>query len=165
MPPGSLTAEQVLTLLAEYPLFIAALTDGLTPAQLRQRPEPEEWSANELLWHLRTCADVWGGYIKRILAEDKPSISAISPRSRMKKTGYEQLEFAPSFEAYTAQRADLIVALKPLSPEGWTRSATVTKDGKARERTVLDYAVQIANHEQVHITQFEATVKSIGTTR
>jgi uncharacterized damage-inducible protein DinB len=161
MPAEILTIEQALTLLADYPSRIAALTNGLSPAQLRQRPEPEEWSANELLWHLRTCADVWGGYISRILTEDKPNIKAISPRSRMKKTGYEQLEFVPSFEAYTAQRADLIAALKPLTPEGWLHSAMVTKDGKTRELTVLDYATQIANHEQVHIAQFESTLHTV----
>lgn len=38
MPDSSLTIEQVLTLLAETPQRIAALTAGLTPAQLHTAP-------------------------------------------------------------------------------------------------------------------------------
>lgn len=55
--------EQTLTLLAETPERIAILTDGLSPAQLQTRPAPDEWSAVEVLAHLRACADVWGGYV------------------------------------------------------------------------------------------------------
>ncbi len=161
MPAESLTIEQVLTQLAEYPARIGALTEGLTPAHLRQRPEPEEWSVNEVLAHLRSSADVWGGYIKKIIAEDRPSIKAISPRTWMRRVNYHELEFAPSFEAFRTQRADLLAMLQPLPPEGWTRAATVTKDGKVREMTALVYATQLANHEQVHVVQIEAIVHTL----
>ena len=58
MPSRSLTSGQVLTLLAETPPRLAALTADLSPEALQTRPTPEEWSANEVLAHLRTCADV-----------------------------------------------------------------------------------------------------------
>lgn len=58
MPDSSLTIEQVLTLLAEGPPRIAALTDGLSPAQLRTTPSPDEWSLNDVLAHLRSCSDM-----------------------------------------------------------------------------------------------------------
>jgi hypothetical protein len=47
--------EQVLTLLAETPRRIAALTAGLAPAQLHTCPSEWEWSANDVLAHLRLC--------------------------------------------------------------------------------------------------------------
>ncbi len=74
-----LTIEQVLTLLAETPPRLAALTAGATPAQLQARPGPAEWSLNEILAHLRSCADMWGGYIRTILAEDRPTFRAVNP--------------------------------------------------------------------------------------
>ncbi len=46
MPRRSLTSEQVLTVLAEMPPRIAALTAGLAPAQLHITPNHDEWSAN-----------------------------------------------------------------------------------------------------------------------
>src|SRR5487761_1341461 len=60
MRSQSLTTEQVLTLLAETPARIAALTADLAPAQLHTPPNHDEWSANDVLAHLRACADVWG---------------------------------------------------------------------------------------------------------
>ena len=50
----------MLTMLAEMPSRIAVLTEGLTPAQLLAPPEPGEWSARDVLAHLRACADMWG---------------------------------------------------------------------------------------------------------
>jgi hypothetical protein len=81
VPEKPLTIEQILTLLRDSPPRIAALTGGLTPAQLHAAPGQGEWSANDVLAHLRSCADVWGRYITRILAEDRPAIRAVSPRT------------------------------------------------------------------------------------
>ena len=72
MADESVTVEQVLALLGPAPARIAARTDGLMPAHLRTRPAPDEWSTNDVLAHLRACADVWGDCIATILAEDNP---------------------------------------------------------------------------------------------
>src|SRR6266568_9489674 len=81
MPSTSLTIERVLTLLAETPTRIAALTADLSPEEVQMRPTPEEWSANEVLAHLRACADVWGTCIRTILEEDRPTWRAVSPNT------------------------------------------------------------------------------------
>src|SRR5207245_1751210 len=60
MPNKTLTIEQVLSLLVETPRRIGALTADLSPAQLQTTPARDEWSANDVLAHLRACADVWG---------------------------------------------------------------------------------------------------------
>jgi hypothetical protein len=52
------TPEQVLTMLAEAAPRIAALTADLAPEQLRATPADGGWSVNEVLAHLRACADV-----------------------------------------------------------------------------------------------------------
>ena len=147
------TIEEVLTLLEEAPPRIAALTDGLSPAQLHAAPSPGEWSANDVLAHLRSCSDMWGKYIAMILAEDRSTFRAVNPTTWIKQTDYPELEFRPSFQSYTMQRADLLAVLKPLPRESWSRSATVTGAGKPRERTVLSYARWLANHERSHFKQ------------
>ena len=81
MAERSFTVEEVLILLAQTPERIAALIAGLTEDQLHAAPGPGEWPANDVLAHLRACADVWGKYIAAILAEDRPTIRAISPRT------------------------------------------------------------------------------------
>src|SRR5262245_49175028 len=50
-----------------------ALTAGLVPELLHTAPAPHEWSAVDVLAHLRACADVWGNCIAEIIAHDHPT--------------------------------------------------------------------------------------------
>jgi hypothetical protein len=161
VPDKSLTSEQVLTLLAEAPPRIDTLTAGLTPAQLRATPNPGEWSANEVLAHLRACADMWGNCMRLIIAEDRPTLRAVNPRTWIKKTDYLEQEFQPSLHSFAKQRTDLLKVLEPLAPEDWSRMATVTGAGKVLERTVLFYADWLAGHERPHIKQIKRIVDAM----
>ena len=161
MPSDSLTVEQVLALLAATPPRIAALAEGLTPAQLRTAPSDGEWSANEVLAHLRSCADVWGDCIATILAGDAPTIRAINPTTWIRQTDYPEQEFAPSLDAFTTQRAKLLALLGPLPPDDWVRSATVTGAGRPLERTVSSFAQRLARHERPHIRQIERALDAV----
>ncbi len=153
MPERPLPIEQILSLLEAGPSRLFTLTDGMTPAQLHAAPAPGEWSANEVLAHLRSCADVWGDCIKVIIAQDRPVIRAINPRTWITRTNYLEQNFRPSLQAFARQRMDLLAVLKPLGPEIWARSATVTGAGKPLERTVQSYAEWMATHERPHIKQ------------
>lgn len=140
-------------MLAETPPRITALTAGLATAQLHTAPNHDEWSANEVLAHLRSCADVWGDCMRVIIAQDRPTLRAVNPRTWIEKTDYLKQEFQPSLHDFTSQRIDLLAVLEPLAPEGWARAATVTGAGKTLERTVLFYAQWLATHERPHIKQ------------
>jgi hypothetical protein len=157
-----LTVEQILTILSGSPERIAALTAGLTPAQSQTAPHPGEWSINAVLAHLRACNDVWGGNIVLIIAQDKPMFKGLNPRAWIKKTDYLEQEFQPSLLAFTAQRTALLATLEALSPESWSRTATVIDMiGKRLERTVLSYADALARHERMHVKQVERIVNTL----
>jgi hypothetical protein len=147
MPRGVMTIEQILTALTESPSRIAEPTAGLTEAQLHAAPSPGEWSANEVLAHLRSCADVWGECIA--------TIRAVNPRTWIERTDYLELDFRPSLQAFTVQRTDLLAILQALQPKTWSRSATVVGAGKPLERTVHSYAEWMAEHERPHVKQIK----------
>jgi hypothetical protein len=148
-----LTVEQILTILAETPPRIASFTTDLPPAKLQAPPYLNEWSATEVLAHLRACADVWGDCIRLMLAEDRPTLRAVNPRTWIKQTDYLQLDFRDSLRAFAAQRADLLTVLEALPPVSWSRAATVTGAGKILERAVHSYAQWMATHERPHVKQ------------
>lgn len=156
-----LTVEQVLTILPATPRRIAEITAGAPPEHLHTGPAPGEWSANEVLAHLRSCADVWGGCIERILAEDHPTLKAVNPGTWIRSTDYPEQEFGASLAAFTAQRARLLAVLEPLGPEAWARGATVTGAGRALERTVHSYAAWLAGHERPHVKQIGRAVEAL----
>jgi len=160
---SSLTIEQVLRLLAATPRHIAALTKGLAQAQLHAAPSRGEWSLNDVLAHLRSCADARGEFTRAILAEDRPTLRAVNPTTWIKKTNYPELEFEASFRSFTRQRARLLIFLKSLPERSWSRTAIVTGGGPARERTVLFYAQWLARHERAHVKHMGHSVRTMGT--
>jgi hypothetical protein len=161
VPSRPLTIEQVLTLLAATPSRLAALTAGLAPAQLHTAPKPGEWSANEVLAHLRACADVWGNCIMAMLAQDTPTLRAVNPRTWIKQTNYFDLDYRVSLQSFAAQRFDLLAVLEPLPHADWARAAHVSGAGKVLERTVLFYAQWLARHERPHVKQIQRIVTTL----
>jgi hypothetical protein len=161
VPNKTLTVEQTLALLAETPRRIAALTAGLAPAQLQVTPAPDAWSANEVLAHLRACADVWGNCMLTMIAKDRPTLQAVNPRTWINRTNYPELEFRASLRTFARQRADLLAILDPLPQIGWSRRATVTGAGAVLERTVLFYGRWLAGHERTHVKQVAGIVEGL----
>lgn len=99
----SLPVEQILVLLSAAPQKIKGFTAGLSAAQLLATPIRHEWSINEVLAHLRSCADVWGKCIETIINEDTPTIHAVNPRTWIKLTNYPKQDFLSSLASFTEQ--------------------------------------------------------------
>jgi hypothetical protein len=149
-------------MLAGAPPRIAEMTAGLTPDQLQTAPDPESWSANQVLAHLRACADMWGGAMTTIITEEEPTLRAINPRAWIKKTNYPDLDFETSLRSYAEQRGELVILLEVLPPAGWSRSATVTGAGKVLQRTALLYGQWIAGHERPHLKQIARIAEAMS---
>jgi hypothetical protein len=153
MPP-----DEIVVLLRESPKQIAAITSVLTPEQVHESPAPGEWSANEVLAHVRCCADVWGGCITSIVGEDHPTIRAVNPTTYIHDTDYVDRPFGTSLREFARQRTKLLAVLETLPPEGWAREATITGAGAPLIRSVSTYAQWLANHERTHWKQFRKIV-------
>jgi hypothetical protein len=154
--------DQVLALLAETPQRLAVLAGEYTPTQLQTAPDQDTWSANAILAHLRSCADVWGKSIQTMLAEDNPTLRYVSPRTWIRKTKYLDQAFHPSFQAFAQQRAELLAALNGLAAEDWARAAIFTGTVKGRSQTVFSYARRIVEHEHPHLDQIESVLSAIA---
>jgi hypothetical protein len=158
-----LTAEESLALLRENGSRLASVTDGLPLEWLHTASQLDEWSPSDVLAHVRTCCDVWGGNIARILAEEHPTFAGMNPRTWMKRTDYPEWPFDEAFRAFSAQREELLSTLDALTPDDWERTATVTSYGQANERTLRSYASQLAKHERTHVRQIERTLTGSAT--
>ena len=154
-----LTTDELIALLAAGPARLAELTAGLPFDQLHNAPAPGEWSANDVLAHLRACADVWGDAIVAILAQDRPTIRAVNPRTWIESTDYREQAFPTSLRAFAAQRAALVATLETLAPEAWAREAKVMGAGRPLVRTIYTYAHSIAVHERPHLKQIARIVR------
>ena len=145
----------VINLLKTTPRRIASASRGLCDKELNWKPAADSWSVNEVLAHLRACADVWGESIKKILKQDNPTFRYVSPRTWIKKTNYMDLDFEASFLAFRKQREDLLKILQALPQEDWLRRANVKAATKLRDETVRSYARRLADHEAGHCEQID----------
>jgi DinB superfamily len=116
---------------------------------------------NGNLAHLRACADVWGGYIAAILAEDHPTLRGRDPRTWIKRTDYPVLPFRTSLRAYRTQRAKLLAVLGPMPSEGWARGGNHRRWWTAGRTDRAGVAGPLAVHERVHLKQIERTVQAV----
>lgn len=151
--------EQTLGALAQTPQRLALLRQDVDETRLMRKSTPEEWSANEILAHLRACADVWGRRIQAMLAQDHPTLRYLSPRSWMKKDPYAGQSFDAALQKFSADRQELLRTLSNLDAAGWQRGATFTGTTRGREQTVLHYAQRIVQHEKEHCAQIEALLR------
>jgi hypothetical protein len=158
-----LSVAEIMAILPATVPRLRTLTDGLSPDQLRAPPEPDSWSVNDVLAHLRACNDVLGGAARRIIAEDHPSWRAMSPRTWQRKSGYHAWDFRDAFAAFAEGREALLEVLAPLSDEAWQRTASVTvPPGKVYERSVQYYGDWLAEHERGHVAGLPAIIARAG---
>jgi hypothetical protein len=149
--------ENYLSLLAATSRRLINATQAFDDVRLQYKSDEKVWSANEILAHLRSCADVWGSSIEAMLEEDNPTLPYRHPRQWIKKTNYPDLLFHESFKAFQMQRKKLLKILKSLSFEDWSRAAMI----KNREHTVFTQTRRMALHEDIHCQQIEELLESI----
>lgn len=147
--------EKYTNLLEETTHRIANASKGVEDARLLSKSDKKSWSANDILAHLRSCADVWGESVDAMLAEENPKVPYRHPRQWIKKTDYLELSFQESFRAFKTQRKKFLKALKDLSYKDWSRAAII----KGREHTVFTQVRRMAKHENEHCEQIESLLK------
>jgi len=143
--------EKYLGILSNTSRRIMKATRGFDDLHLQYKIDKKAWSVNDILAHLRSCADVWGGSIEAMLAHDTPTLPYRHPRQWIKKTNYPDLLFHELFQAFRMQRKNLLNVLNKLSFEDWSRAAII----KHREHTVFSQTRRMALHEDVHCQQIE----------
>ena len=147
--------KKYLVFLSETPERIAQSVEKLEDAQLQQKADSKSWSVNEILAHLRSCADLWTHSIYAMLAENEPVFSDINERKWAKITRYTELPFSESFQAFTLQRENLLRVLRALPFEAWERSAIIFE----RRHTVFTQTRRMAKHEREHMEQIESLLR------
>jgi hypothetical protein len=159
-----MTVGQCLDQLRLTPQRLRELTSGVPPELLRTAPGPDEWSANDVLAHLRACSDRWGEAATRIVEEDHPQIRGTEPRIWITKTNYLDLELAPSLRAFVRQRKVLLGVLESLRPPDWQRTGTLVGAGKHVDLTAHTYVERLARHERPHLKQIARTLEVLRET-
>jgi len=147
--------QKYLGILSETPRQIALAEKEFEEEYLQFRANTKSWSANDILAHLRSCADLWTHSIYAMLAENEPVFSDINERKWGKVTRYVELPFHQSFQAFSLQRESLLSVLKDLPFDSWERSALIFEG----RHTVFTQTRRLAKHETEHLEQLKIILR------
>jgi hypothetical protein len=140
------------TLIDQYKAGFAEIVkalEGADDAALDRRPGPGKWSAREIVHHLADSEMTSAIRLRRLLAEDNPTI-----------VGYDEAEFArrlhygrpiaSSLEAFRWARISTAEILDGLSDAEWGRSGTHSESGPY---SVIRWLEIYAEHAHKHAGQ------------
>jgi hypothetical protein len=139
--------------LAATPARIAQAISGWTEAQLRAAPADSEWSAAEILAHLRATDDILAFRAFMILARDNPPMASFDERRWAEVAGYGQADVHASLEVFRLRRAELATMLRHAAPGDWERTGAHEERGPI---TLLDVIQSVVEHEEEHCEQLES---------
>jgi hypothetical protein len=161
--PQEYTRELVALLGGQDPLDVLGTTAGrvreltvsVPDEVLYRRPEPQEWSVNEVLAHLFDAEIAFSWRARLILAQDVPPL-----------TGYDQVAFAalphPDFAemlaSFEAIRVGNLVLLRNTPAERWSRYGVHAERGDTPLRLLVETA---AGHDRAHVRQIEQTLDAV----
>ena len=142
--------------------YRAALTRFLSgedaDALVRTRPAPQVWSALEYTAHMRDVAVFYLDRIERVLAEDRPRMSAADFRSMAESRRYNEDSVDSVLAALSAASTSAAELLRSLDPAQWRRVG-LGSDGD--ERTVMVLAGRLAHDGHHHLLDVGRALRAV----
>ena len=146
--PGALKA-----ILRATPAALDTLTARLKPDLWNQRPAQNEWSAAEVLCHLRDVEnEVNLPRVERSLSEENPFITGQNTDLWAEERNYLQQSLPEALRAFQAHRTRLLAILEPLTRQEWQRPIRHAIFGPT---TFQDVVRIIVDHDRIHTQQIE----------
>jgi hypothetical protein len=128
------------------------LMQGLSPKQLKWKPEPEKWSIAEILAHLAD-AEIVGSWRLRLIAG--ASGTAVQPYDQdlwASLFQYGKRDAKQSLEVFRVLRESNLAMLKALPRESWDNFGMHAERGK---ETITHVVRMFAGHDTNHVRQIE----------
>src|SRR5262245_28854698 len=141
--------------LARFPDVLDAMVVDLTPARWRARPAPDEWSAVEIVCHLRDEeAEDFGARIRVILDGDA-RFAAIDPEGWATARRYHAADPIDALAAFHRRRAESLAMLAGATAE---RLAASGESPSGLRLSGLDILCAWVAHDGLHLHQLAGTL-------
>lgn len=131
---------------------VRAAVAGASDAELDARPPDGGWTARQVVHHLADAETMSATRLRRLLAEDAPTIAAYPEEVFAARLRYDR-PIATSLAVLDAVRAASAELLDLLDEADWRRAGVHTEDGAYSVTTWLE---TYASHAEDHARQIEA---------
>jgi uncharacterized damage-inducible protein DinB len=124
-----------------------ALVAGLTAEELAARPGPGAWSLRELVMHLMDSDLVGSDRMKRVIAEENPTLLAYDQDAFARRLGYDRLDLGLACEIFRLNRLMTADLLAGLTDADFERAGMHTERGR---ETLEDLVHGYVEHLEYH---------------
>jgi uncharacterized damage-inducible protein DinB len=121
---------------------------GLTGGDLDARPVAGQWTIRELVWHVVDSDIILGDRMRRIIAEDRPSLIGFDETLFAQRLFYQQRDIAPGVELFELNRRVLADILGRLQPSDFERVGVHSEVGPLTLQQILEKTVAHFQHHR-----------------
>ena len=121
--------EELLKILRGTPIVLRSLVTGLDDAAWRQRPAEGEWAAVEVVAHLADSDERAAARVRRMLAEDDPTLPGYDQAALAEESRYIERDPAEALERFERVRSQHVALLEGLDDVGWRRTGVHGEQG------------------------------------
>lgn len=119
---------------------------GISETELDARPAPGKWSAREIVHHLADSEMTSALRLRRLIAEDHPTIQGYDQDEFSRRLYYDR-PIRASLDAFRAARHTTREILERMTDAEWAREGTHSESGRYTvERWLEIYAEHAHNH-------------------
>lgn len=150
-----------LEVLRATPSVVADAVSGRDEATLRAPERPGKWSAAQVVQHLADSELVWGYRLRRILAEDRPTIFGFDQDAWAGRLRYADAPVDRALAVFTALRAANLDLLEAAGDEELDRVGVHEERGEESVRGMIPL---YAGHDLAHRNQLARILAGGGGT-
>ncbi|GAC1347288.1 MAG: hypothetical protein NVSMB14_10040 [Isosphaeraceae bacterium] len=132
---------------------------GLTAEQWVATPGPGSWSIAQVVVHLLDCDLVYADRMKRIVAEEAPTLLAFDQDRWVDRLQYAKLPGTEAAALFAAHRRWMTVLLRSWSDADFGRSGTHSEVGRHKLAEVVAIVV---THLDLHLRLLYAKRANLG---
>lgn len=130
------------------PTLLRESLEGLTAIQLRIPAPPGVWSALQVVCHIADFELVYADRMKRVMAENQPSLMSGDPDLFAAKLAYAQRDIEDELDVIISIRREVSRFLKTLSAADFERTGVHSTDGPLTLARLLE---RISGHIPHHV--------------
>ena len=150
--PGMATLDEQLARMERTVNDYAAVVKNVSDAQLTKRPDPKNWSAKEVVCHVRDIEESFMMRFLSIMAMDDPKFLPVEPDRWAVDRQYQRNDVQEALAALRTRREETLRFLRGLKPEQWERGGIHATRGRM---TIKDFVELMAWHDDNHLDQLK----------
>jgi DinB superfamily len=131
---------------------------GLTPTQLKWKPEPAKWSIAEIIAHLADAEIVASWRMRSVIGENGITIQPFDQDSWAAVFKYQGRDAKRSLDVFRVLRENNLAMLKEIPKETWDNYGMHLERGK---ESIAHLARMFAGHDTNHVLQVERIAKQL----